>query len=361
MLLSVFLCCRALLLPGAPLPRAPPRTVVRVAASPIATDAGARELVPDVTVSGAATDVKKKLDQPHETGVHVPRVDHVTDWLPETVARQTEYRGGCMVDVQTLEEVLCVVPQPESGIFVDESSVVLAEPVVRVDAASVRGATAYKRGGPRETVYFAAGEVKAAIVTCGGLCPGLNTVVKELVNCLRLQYGVQDVYGIRNGYMGFYAADWQPLALDDVATIHRQGGSLLGSSRGGHDTRKICDAIEAGGVSLVFTIGGDGTMRGAQALAEEFIRRKSKVVVAHVPKTIDNDIPLLDCTFGFGTPPEREDACRAHPDSAAPIPTVCYAAWRWRWQVRRCRRRRAPSTWRATRRSPIPTASASSR
>ena len=91
MLLSVFLCCRALLLPGAPLPRAPPRTVVRVAASPIATDAGARELVPDVTVSGAATDVKKKLDQPHETGVHVPRVDHVTDWLPETVARQTEY------------------------------------------------------------------------------------------------------------------------------------------------------------------------------------------------------------------------------------------------------------------------------
>lgn len=234
--------------------------------------------------------------------ISVPHVDHLRDWLPAVEARTTGFHGGCMTDMQTLEEDECVVPLADHGVFIEESRVVLADPIVSMDGAGpATGLTAYKQGGPRETVFFSSDSVKAAIVTCGGLCPGLNTVVKELVNCLRSQYGVEEVFGVKHGYMGFYSSEWVSLTLDDVATIHRQGGSMLGSSRGGHDTTKICDALQEAGVNLVFTIGGDGTMRGSQAIAEEFMRRKAHTVVAHVPKTIDNDIPLLDCTFGFGT------------------------------------------------------------
>jgi len=233
--------------------------------------------------------------------IEVPPVAHIKDWLPNEPRLPTHFHGGCMVDVQTLQEDLCVAPSPDQGVFVDESSVVLADPVVRADGPQVHGMVGYKQGGPRESVYFAPEEVTAAIVTCGGLCPGLNTVVKELVSCLRLQYGVERVFGVPGGYRGFYANEWRELTLADVETIHRQGGSMLGSSRGGHDTGKICDVLEARGVNLIFTIGGDGTMKGSQAIAEEFMRRRSKVVVAHVPKTIDNDIPLLDSTFGFAT------------------------------------------------------------
>jgi len=145
--------------------------------------------------------------------------------------------------------------------------------------------------------------------------------VRELVSCLRLQYGVEEVYGVRNGYMGFYASKLEPLHLSDVDTIHRQAGSMLGSSRGGHDTEKICDAIEACGVNLVFTIGGDGTMRGSGVIAEEFQRRAKKVVVAHVPKTIDNDIPLIDYSFGFGTSVSKAvEAIHAARDEAVAYP-----------------------------------------
>ena len=252
--------------------------------------------------SARATDVSPAAKEILNHPLDVPRVEHVSDWLPEAEALETHFRGGCMIDVETLAEDECVVPLPgEQSIFVDEREVVLADPIVKLDATGLDGRTGYMMSGPREKVYFAPEEAKAAIVTCGGLCPGLNTVVKELVSCLRSQYGVEEVYGVKNGYMGFYSSEWTPLELEDVETIHRQGGSLLGSSRGGHDTGKICDAIEAAGVNLVFTIGGDGTMKGSEALAQEFVARKSKVVVAHIPKTIDNDIPLLDSTFGFGT------------------------------------------------------------
>jgi len=251
---------------------------------------------PDVT--DAASDIKEIL----AGKLRVAKVDHVSDWLPDVPSLPSPFHGGCTVDVQTLETEECVVPSADASVFVDEATAVLADPTVRADGAvDLGGLTAWKAGGPRADVFFEAGEAKAAIVTCGGLCPGLNTVVKELVSCLREQYGVEEVFGVRNGYKGFYETGFEPLTLEDVETIHRDAGSMLGSSRGGHDTAKICDAIEAAGVNLVFTIGGDGTMKGSSKLAEEFIARKSKVVVAHVPKTIDNDVPLIDCSFGFGT------------------------------------------------------------
>jgi len=225
-----------------------------------------------------------------------------------------------MVDVLTMENEECVVPADGQGLFVDETSAVLADAALNTDVP-LGGLTAWKAGGPRQEVFFLPSEVKAAIVTCGGLCPGLNTVLRELVNCLRQQYGVEEVYGVRNGYMGFYSNTLEALELGDVETIHRQAGSVLGSSRGGHDTAKICDAIEAAGVNMVFTIGGDGTMAGSSVLAEEFQRRRSKVVVAHVPKTIDNDIVFLDHSFGFGTAVSKAtDAIHAARDEAVAYP-----------------------------------------
>ena len=293
--LPLIISAAALLYPPVLRPRAP---------SPLACAGSARELVDacaedqECNVGQAAYEIKETLRQ--QQVLSVPRLRHVTDWL-DVEPLPTHYQGGCLTDIETLQEEECVVPEPENNVFVDDSSVVLKEVALRADAKALDGMTAYHAAGPREEVFFAGEEVKAAIVTCGGLCPGLNTVVKELVNCLRSQYGVDEVYGIKNGYMGFYSKEYLKLTQADVSTIHRQGGSMLGSSRGGHDTDKICDAIEKAGINLVFTIGGDGTMKGSDALAMEFIRRQSKVVVAHVPKTIDNDIPLLDSTFGFGT------------------------------------------------------------
>jgi len=291
----------------------------RRASPPVACSRDPATVSGSADVSSAAAEVAARLAEP---AFSVPHVDHLHDWLPSVTSLPTPFHGGCISDMQTMQEDLCFVAPTDEGLFVDEQLVVLADPVVSAKSASIEGMTAYTAAGPREEVFFSAQEARAAIVTCGGLCPGLNTVVKELVNCLRSQYGVEDVCGVKHGYMGFYdEAAWTELGLEDVETIHRQGGSVLGSSRGGHDTAKICDAIEARGVNMVFTIGGDGTMRGSRLLAEEFIQRGSKVVVAHVPKTIDNDIPLVDSSFGFGTAvQEATRAIHAARDEAVAYP-----------------------------------------
>jgi len=159
----------------------------------------------------------------------------------------------------------------------------------------------YPRAGPRERIVFDPKSVKAAIVTCGGLCPGLNTVIRELTECLRYQYGVVDIFGVLQGYRGFYSKEWIRLDPERVDAIHKLGGTILGSSRGGFDLNKIVDAIVQRGIHQVYVIGGDGTIRGAAQLSEECRRRKLRVTVASIPKTIDNDIPIIDKSFGFDT------------------------------------------------------------
>lgn len=141
------------------------------------------------------------------------------------------------------------------------------------------------RAGPRKVLAFhPASQVKACVVTCGGLCPGLNTVIRELVMTLKRMYGVKEVWGIPFGYRGFYSAELELVKLDpqNVQYIHHEGGSLLGSSRGGHDTKLISDAIESYGFNQVYIIGGDGTHRGAFQIAKEMKKRKAKVVIAGV-------------------------------------------------------------------------------
>ncbi|PPR92727.1 hypothetical protein GOBAR_AA27943 [Gossypium barbadense] len=163
----------------------------------------------------------------------------------------------------------------------------------------------FRRAGPRQKIFFDSDDVHACIVTCGGLCPGLNTVIREIVCGLFHMYGVRKVSGIDGGYRGFYAKNTVHLDPKVVNDIHKRGGTILGTSRGGHDTSKIVDSIQDRGINQVYIIGGDGTQRGASVIFEEIRRRGLKVSVAGIPKTIDNDIPVIDRSFGFDTAVEE--------------------------------------------------------
>lgn len=186
--------------------------------------------------------------------------------------------------------------------FVNPDDVVAKDNVVRLN--SPRGVH-FRRAGPRERVYFQSEEVRACVVTCGGLCPGLNTVIREIVCGLYHMYGVQEIIGIEGGYKGFYARNTIPLTPKSVNDIHKRGGTILGTSRGGHETSKIVDSIQDRGINQVYIIGGDGTQRGAAVIDEEVRRRGLKVAVAGIPKTIDNDIAVIDRSFGFDTAVEE--------------------------------------------------------
>jgi 6-phosphofructokinase 1 len=162
-----------------------------------------------------------------------------------------------------------------------------------------------ERAGPRETIFFNPDKVHAAVVTCGGLCPGLNDVIRSLVHALWYQYGVRRISGVRYGFRGFlpeYDHPFTQLKPETVMNIQRLGGTVLGSSRGnGHRTSDIVDRIEMEGINQLFTIGGDGTQRGTLSIAEEVERRGLNVAVVGVPKTIDNDLSFIEKSFGFET------------------------------------------------------------
>ncbi|KAJ0538704.1 putative 6-phosphofructokinase [Helianthus annuus] len=168
---------------------------------------------------------------------------------------------------------------------------VLAQQIV-VQKGSPRGVH-FRRAGPREKVYFKPEEVRACIVTCGGLCPGINTVIREIVCGLNYMYGVNNILGIEGGYRGFYSKNTMELNPKVVNDIHKRGGTILQTSRGGHDTNKIVDNIQDRGINQVYIIGGDGTQKGAAAIFKEVEKRRLPVAVAGIPKTIDNDIAWL--------------------------------------------------------------------
>jgi 6-phosphofructokinase 1 len=175
-----------------------------------------------------------------------------------------------------------------------------------VDAAQpIASMGLLEKAGPRQNIYFDPSKVHAGIVTCGGLCPGLNNVIRATVMTLWYSYGVRRISGIRYGYHGFLAESRLPVkALDPdvVSDIHRTGGTVLGSSRGGGDrVEAIVDAMEQMNLNMLFTIGGDGTQRGALKLTEEIARRGNRMAVVGIPKTIDNDLSFVERSFGFET------------------------------------------------------------
>ena len=179
---------------------------------------------------------------------------------------------------------------------------------------------AFEAAGPRGRIYFDPREVRSAVVTCGGLCPGINDVIRAIVLQLHHNYGAEDVLGIRHGLRGLTPNyEYPPLELTPkyVADIHRLGGTVLGSSRGSPSVSEMVDALEFLGVRILFAIGGDGTLRAVEALVEEFLGRNLDIAVVGIPKTIDNDIYMVDKSFGFDTAVESaaEVIASAHTES----------------------------------------------
>jgi len=166
----------------------------------------------------------------------------------------------------------------------------------------------FEKAGPRAKLYFKPETTRAAIVTCGGLCPGLNNVIRSVTRELILCYGVQAVFGIRGGYRGLDPASGkEPMELteDNVDEIHKKGGTLLATSRGPVDPAVAVDFLIARKIDILFTVGGDGTQRGGHAIYKEAARRGYPLAVVGIPKTIDNDVNYVSRTFGFVTAVEE--------------------------------------------------------
>jgi 6-phosphofructokinase 1 len=158
--------------------------------------------------------------------------------------------------------------------------------------------------GPRESLFYDPAKLKCGIVTCGGICPGLNEVVRSLVMSLFFHYGVKTVFGFPYGFEGLTSKyGHTPLELNPWAVnhIHGTGGSILGSSRGPQDVTEMVDTLDRMNIGILFAIGGDGTLKGAGAIAEEIDNRGLKISVIGIPKTIDNDISYIQKSFGFET------------------------------------------------------------
>jgi 6-phosphofructokinase 1 len=162
-----------------------------------------------------------------------------------------------------------------------------------------------EKAGPRAKIYFDPSKVHAGIVTCGGLCPGLNDVIRSVVMTLWYHYGVRRISGFKFGFRGMlpqYRLPTLELEPDMIVDAHRQGGTILGSSRGGGEkTEEIVDTVERMNLSILFVIGGDGSQKGALAIANEVGKRGLKVAVVGIPKTIDNDLCFIQRSFGFET------------------------------------------------------------
>jgi 6-phosphofructokinase 1 len=200
------------------------------------------------------------------------------------------------------------IPSPLKGLyFVRDDARVLFHSDLGEAKEYVEGGKpfpSFEKAGPREKIYFDPSKLKCGIVTCGGLCPGLNSVIRAIVLSLHQNYGVRTVFGFPFGYEGLthrYGHKPVELTPDGVDRIHEQGGTILGSSRGNQDIGEMVDTLEQMNIGILFTVGGDGTLRGASAISEEIGRRRLKIAVIGIPKTIDNDISYVQRSFGFAT------------------------------------------------------------
>ncbi|MBU0553691.1 ATP-dependent 6-phosphofructokinase [Myxococcota bacterium] len=209
-------------------------------------------------------------------------------------------------EIATLGAPTITSPIPYCRFIEDSGRVLHSQDAQAVEEAIQRGErpARFEIAGPRAQIYFNPPDLKVGIVTCGGLCPGLNDVIRAIVNELYFMYGVRRIKGIRNGYAGLNPAYKLPmldLTPEVVSEIHEKGGTFLGTSRGPQPMDVMVDTLYREEIRVLFVIGGDGTQRGAAALAAEIHRRGLKIGIIGVPKTIDNDINLVSRTFGFET------------------------------------------------------------
>lgn len=217
-------------------------------------------------------------------------------------------------DIPTLGQAKIISPlkrhikpgEPEKRFVSDDQRVIVD---VQLDhlAAVQKGkkkTISFDQAGPREKIYFDPSKLKCAIATCGGLCPGLNDIIRSIVLELYHIYKVNTIYGIRHGLQGFipeYEHDVMDLNPDSVSGIQNTGGSILGSSRGTQDIGMVVDCLERLNIGILFMVGGDGTLKASKQIAEEIESRNLKISVIGIPKTIDNDIFLVSRSFGFDT------------------------------------------------------------
>ncbi len=193
------------------------------------------------------------------------------------------------------------------GTFVDDDERIIydvsLENFIKCKESGVKPVS-FEKAGPKESIYFEPAKTKVGIVTCGGLCPGLNNVIRSLVNELNYRYGINRVLGFKYGFEGLISKYNHPiveLTPQMVSNIHLIGGTILGSSRGDQDVERIVDTLEIMNINVLFCIGGDGTLKGAHSIYKEIEKRKLKICIAGIPKTIDNDIDLIQKSFGFET------------------------------------------------------------
>lgn len=218
---------------------------------------------------------------------------------------QVRQLGECTIDSPLAEYV---ANRATNDYYVAETDRVLLDDTISLLGSRgdipLSQVPSFEPGGPRPKLFFEPKKVKVGIVTCGGLCPGLNDVIRALVLELFEHYGVSDVTGFNNGYAGLVPGKSpDPIQLTPafVETITDRGGTVLGSSRGGQSPAVMVDTLVHREINMLFVIGGDGSMRGAHAISEEIHHRKLQIAVVGVPKTIDNDIPLIGTSFGFQT------------------------------------------------------------
>ncbi|OPL11528.1 MAG: diphosphate--fructose-6-phosphate 1-phosphotransferase [delta proteobacterium MLS_D] len=198
------------------------------------------------------------------------------------------------------------IPSPvPASVFVDDNRRILENPYVVTEGhPSAATPRSLEIAGPRKCIYFEPSKTKAAIVTCGGLSPGINDVIRAVVMELYYGYGVENISGVRYGFQGLIPSYGHPLmdlTPDVVKDFHLAGGSKLGSSRGSQDIGEMVDSLRRLNINLFFCIGGDGTMKAVQLIAGEIERRNLDIAVVGIPKTIDNDLSTIDKTFGFDT------------------------------------------------------------
>lgn len=208
----------------------------------------------------------------------------------------------------------CRIPSPlvrRGQQFVNDSSRVLASADTQdlepfLEAGQIP--PSFELAGSRSQLFFDPTVLTCGIVTCGGICPGLNDVIRSVVRTLTFGYGVPRILGFRYGFAGLASKNgYEPITLTPelVDSIHEQGGTLLGSSRGPQAINDMIDTLVRHEVGILFTMGGDGTLRGASALSQEIQRRGLPISIIGIPKTIDNDLDWIERSFGFATAVEQ--------------------------------------------------------
>ena len=206
------------------------------------------------------------------------------------------------LDTQFISDSDCILLDPLSQDAQDESSA-LGKRAQVVDGHEIDGSKSkIQLAGPRRKLFFDPAKVSAGIVTCGGVCPGLNNVIRAIVNIIWYRYGVRRIVGFKYGFKGLTGAvPYIQLTPDFVKDVHNFGGTLLGTSRGPQSEKVMADYLLSEKIDILFCIGGDGTMKGTHALATEMSSRQAHVSIIGIGKTIDNDILYLDRSFGFET------------------------------------------------------------